>query len=333
MAENRCFPPLKKGTNTMLRVMGKEYPEQLEFKTGELKIAKVRWTFFVLLVLSLVASFATLTVISFGTFIYIYPAFAAIQIIGAVISLNRFRDRYLQDKNIRVLGFDKNGEFLGSVFEKRIYLYVLELSYKAKLKKPPMFAIQETPIVNAYAMGASRNKALIVVNSATIQYFSEESVLALVAHEFGHVVSNDMRNQTFLNCFLYVSSMILTFPKKILMWPIAVLIEDYFNIRNVSYVIQFLAGFLIDIIAMGIVKLIILSYSRRREFRADYAAAKIMGKEKALKMLREFSSIEMPKNNTEHATMAFIGNYSFLDIFSTHPNWKRRIKYIERKMK
>ncbi len=317
----------------MIRVMGKEYPEQLKFKTGELKIAKVRWTFFLLLILSLAASFATLAIISLGTIIYIYPAFAAIQIIGTVISLHTFRDRYLKDKNIRIIGFNKDREFLGSAFEKRIYLYVLELSHKTKLKKPPMVAIQETPIVNAYAIGASRNKALIVVNSATIKYFPEESVLALVAHEFGHVISNDMRNQTFLNCFLHVSNMILTFPIKILMWPISVTIEAYLNINYVSYVIYYVSGFLIDIIALGFVKLITLAYSRRREFHADYAAAKISGKEATLRMLRTFSTMEMPRKNTENATLAFIGNYSFMDILSTHPNWKRRIKYIERKMK
>jgi Zn-dependent protease with chaperone function len=183
----------------------------------------------------------------------------------------------------------------------------------------------------AYAMGASRNKAMIIVNSATIQHCSEESVLAIVAHEFGHIISNDMRNQAFLNCLVYVSSMILTSPIKMLIWPIAVIIENYLNVRNVSYVIHIVAGIVIDIIATWILKLISLAYSRRREFRADFAAAKISGKQATLKMLREFSRMEMLRYKTEDATMAFIGNYSFTDILSTHPNWKRRIKYIERK--
>lgn len=317
----------------MLRVMGKEYPEHLKFKTGELKIARVRFSFFLFIILSLASSFITLTAITLGTLIYIYPIFAAVQIVGMIISLYTYRDRYLKNKNIRVLGFNKNGEFLGTAFEKRIYLYVLELSYKTKLKKPPIVVIQETPIVNAYALGASRNKAMIIVNSATIQHCSEGSVLAIVAHEFGHVVSNDMRNQALLDCLIYVSSMILTFPIKMLIWPFAVIIENYLNIRNVSYVIHIVAGIVIDIIATRLLKLISLAYSRRREFRADYAAAKISGKEATLRMMREFAKMEMPNYKTENATMAFIGNYSFTDIFSTHPNWKRRIKYIERKMK
>src|SRR5690606_26704812 len=149
--------------------------------TGELKIAKTRWMFCFMILLSCVASFAALMIISMGTAIYFYPLFVLMQFVGILINLYGFRNNYIQENNVRSRGCNNDGEFHGYGLETRIYRDVLGRTYKLKRKQPHLVGDQETGEINADAIGASGEKAVVVVKSPTIAHMSEHTVLANVA--------------------------------------------------------------------------------------------------------------------------------------------------------
>jgi heat shock protein HtpX len=313
----------------MINILGKEYPERLDFSKDDIKVGKGRWRFTVIITLLIISTFTTLTIVSAGTLLYAIPGILIFQFIITLFNLFTHRDRYLEKENVRQIGFAEDGSFIGSEYEKKLYLYIVEMADKLRINIPRV-AIEETDEVNAYAIGPTRNKGLIVITSAFLENMSEDAALAVIAHEMGHIVNGDMRNQTFLDLFLAATTTLLTLPIKIVLYPITTVTEEYLGI-NLSNAIYFIVGIIMDIVVMWLLKLISLTYSRRREFRADLFAAKVVGLDRYTKLINEFKNIENPK--VENATLAFFGNVRSLDIFSTHPNWDRRLKFVEKHFK
>jgi heat shock protein HtpX len=317
----------------MLKVFDNEYEENLSWSKGYVRYGKGRIKLASLLLFSMLSSSIVMIVLSMGTWLYLFPIFITLQLIISTYNILTFRSKYLKRDDVRQIGFTADGSFEGSDQEKEVYLFVLELSNKLKLKTPPRVVIQYTNEMNAYAIGSSRNKGLIIITSATMQHMSMKTILSTVAHEMAHIVNGDCVGQMIVNNMAYAAALLIGIPIKIVSWPIAETIERWLGIDYISYVIQFIFGILTDYVLLSITKVFVLAYSRRREFRADLLEAKIMGRDIAIAALQEWRAVSNPRAKVENATMAFVGNLRRFDIFSTHPNWNRRIKYIERKLK
>ncbi|AOZ94931.1 M48 family metalloprotease [Paenibacillus crassostreae] len=317
----------------IIRVFDKEYKESLSWGKGYVRYGKGRIKTASVLLMSMFSSSIVIIALSLGTWIYIFPIFIALQLIISTYNLMTYRGKYLKRDNVRQIGFADNKSFVGSDREKQVYLFVLELADKLNLKSLPKVAIEHINVMNAYAIGSSRNKGLIIITSATMQHMSMNTILSTVSHEMAHIVNGDCVRQMIVNNMAYAASILLGIPIKIVTWPIAVTIEEWLGINYISYLIQFIFGILVDYVLMSVMNLFVLAYSRRREFRADLLEAKILGRDIAIAAINEWSAIGNPHTKVENATMAFIGNLKRFDIFSTHPSWKRRKEYIERKLR
>jgi heat shock protein HtpX len=206
---------------------------------------------------------------------------------------------------------------------------VYELCTRAGLKKMPEIAIYQSNDKNAFATGRSKNKSLIAVSTGLLYGMSEEAVEAVIAHEVAHIMNGDMVTQTLLQSSLRMIIGVIILPIT-LYRLVALFVSDNENIF-VYYIILFFE-FLVSTIMLFISSLFIKSFSRKREFKADYLAAQLTTPENMILALKELDGpAKLLKTQKKYAAIQFNGMGRFLDIFSTHPSIKRRIKYLEKK--
>lgn len=187
----------------------------------------------------------------------------------------------------------------------------------------PEVAIYEAPEINAFATGARRDHALVAVSTGLLQRMDRDQVRAVLGHEIGHVANGDMVTlallQGVLNTFVIVAARI-----------IGNVVDGWLSGgRNrgggigyfvVVMVLQFVLGLLATMVVMA--------FSRWREFRADAAGARLAGRNDMI------AALERLKLNHGESTlpkaMAAFGisgplAQGFQRLFMSHPPLDERI--------
>ena len=152
----------------------------------------------------------------------------------------------------------------------------------------PEVGIFESPDPNAFATGASRNKALVAVSTGLFDRMNREEIDAVLGHEISHVANGDMVTLTLiqgvLNTFVIFLSRI-----------IGNLVDRTFfrseNGRGPAYFISVLVSQLLLGILAGI---IVAWFSRQREFRADSGGARLSGRGNMISALERLKSAHEP---------------------------------------
>ena len=138
---------------------------------------------------------------------------------------------------------------------------VTRLARDAGIETPDI-AIFNSPAPNAFATGAKRNDALVAVSIGLLQQMSGDEVEAVLAHEIAHVANGDMVTMALLqgvvNTFVILISRILA---NVIVSTVTRGKGGRFIYFGVVIVLQIVLGFFASMIVMW--------FSRRREFRAD----------------------------------------------------------------
>ena len=189
----------------------------------------------------------------------------------------------------------------------------------------PEVAIYDAPEMNAFATGASRNNALVAVSTGLLQQMSRDEVEAVLAHEVSHVANGDMVTMTLLQG---VMNTFVIFLARVIGTVIDRAISGnrdggggiaYFAI---VLFLQFVLGLLASIIVMA--------FSRWREFRADAGSARISGKEKMIAALSRLDA-GRGENSLPQAIQAFgIAGGGMRKLFSSHPPIEERIAALRK---
>ncbi|MBV8783956.1 MAG: protease HtpX [Gammaproteobacteria bacterium] len=130
---------------------------------------------------------------------------------------------------------------------------------------------------NAFATGASRNHALVAVSSGLLERMNREEIEAVVGHEMTHVANGDMVTLTLLQGVL---NTFVIFLSRI----IGGVIDRSENGRGGGY---FLTVLVLQMVLGFLASLIVLWFSRYREFRADRGGAHLAGRDKMIAALEE----------------------------------------------
>ncbi|HES76811.1 MAG TPA: protease HtpX [bacterium] len=185
--------------------------------------------------------------------------------------------------------------------------------------KMPEVAIYDAPDINAFATGPSRNNALVAVSSGLLNYMNRDEAEAVMAHEIGHVANGDMVTLTLIQGV--VNTFVVFFAYVIGYFVDRVILKNEegqgigFFIANI--VAQIALGFLASIIVMW--------FSRQREFRADAAGAKFAGKEKMIAALEKLKQMHEPSHLPEQMAAFGINGGDIQKMFSSHPPLDERI--------
>jgi len=192
----------------------------------------------------------------------------------------------------------------------------------------PEVAVFPSPQPNAFATGASRNKALVAVSSGLLENMNGDEVKAVLGHEIGHVANGDMLTLTLLqgvmNTFVIFFSRIIGF------------FVDRVLLRNErGYGIGFWVTTIVAQIVLGLLaSMVVMWFSRHREFRADAAGANLAGRGNMVAALERLRAAhEMP--NTMPETLVAFGIAGGLRkgmqaLFASHPPIGERIEALRR---
>ena len=135
----------------------------------------------------------------------------------------------------------------------------------------PEVGIFDSPDPNAFATGASKDKALVAVSTGLLQRMSRQEVEAVLGHEVGHVANGDMVTLTLIQGV--VNTFVMFFARIVGTFVDRVVLKNE-NGHGIGY----FATVIVSEIVFGILASIIVAwFSRQREFRADAAGAHLAG--------------------------------------------------------
>ncbi len=184
----------------------------------------------------------------------------------------------------------------------------------------PEVAIYEAPDVNAFATGWNRNNALVAVSSGLLHNMSRDEIEAVLAHEISHVANGDMITLALIQGV--VNTFVIFFSRIIGHLVDRLVFKTERENGPAFWVTSIIAQMLLGILA----SMIVMWFSRQREFRADAGGANLAGRNKMI------AALEKLKINHEQATLpeqmaafGIAGGGGFAKLFSTHPSLDERI--------
>jgi heat shock protein HtpX len=184
----------------------------------------------------------------------------------------------------------------------------------------PEVGIFESPQPNAFATGASRNNALVAVSTGLLRNMRSNEVEAVLGHEIAHVANGDMVTLTLIQGVL--NTFVIFFARIIgNIIDKAVFRSDNDRGGMASFFITMFVQMVLGVLA----SIIVMWFSRQREFRADVGGANFAGRDNmiaALERLKSGVSEPLPDNL---AAFGISGSNAVSRMFMSHPPLDERI--------
>ena len=187
----------------------------------------------------------------------------------------------------------------------------------------PEVAIYDSPEPNAFATGANRNAALVAVSTGLLQQMSAEEAEAVLGHEVTHVANGDMVTlsllQGVLNTFVSVLARVVGYAVD------QFLAKDNQRGPGIGY---YLASFVMELLFGFLASLIVMWFSRYREFHADAGGARLAGRSKMIAALERLQQLHEPSQlPSQMAAFGITGGLSdgLRKLLMTHPPLEERI--------
>ncbi|MGH8809908.1 MAG: protease HtpX [Noviherbaspirillum sp.] len=198
---------------------------------------------------------------------------------------------------------------------------------KAGIPLPEIAVYDGEP--NAFATGPSKSKSLVAVSTGLLESMSREEVEAVLAHEVAHIANGDMVTLTLIQG---VVNTFVTFLARVVGYLVDQALRKDDERQNAGPGIAYTVTVIICDILFGILaSIIVMWFSRQREYRADRGAAQILGTPRpmiaALQRLGGLPQGELPKNM---AASGIAGGAGLMSLFTSHPPIEDRIAALQR---
>lgn len=202
---------------------------------------------------------------------------------------------------------------------------IAQFSSNAHIKMPEV-AIFDSPEMNAFATGPSKNNSLVAVSTGLLHSMNRQEIAAVLGHEVAHVANGDMVTMTLIQG---VVNTFVIFISRVLAYAVDSLFNKNSNNTGPSWAYS-LISIVFELIFGIFASMIVAAYSRKREFAADKGGAHFAGKNSMINALSKLG-----QQNTSHLAsnlQAFGisgGSNKFLDLLSTHPPIHKRIQALQ----
>ena len=188
----------------------------------------------------------------------------------------------------------------------------------------PEVAIYDAPDVNAFATGMSRNNALVAVSSGLLRAMSRDEAEAVLGHEISHVANGDMVTLTLiqgvLNTFVIVLSRLVG----------QFIDRAVFRNENGQGAGFFIATMVAQLLFGVVASVIVMWFSRQREFRADRGGAHLATRGKMIAALQRLKAAHEPAVLPEQlAAFGISGGKGMSRLFMSHPPLDERIAALQ----
>lgn len=201
---------------------------------------------------------------------------------------------------------------------------VHHLARKAGLSSMPEVGVYDSPEINAFATGPTRNNSLVAVSTGLLARMNKDEVEGVLGHEVAHIANGDMVTMTLIQG---VVNAFVLFLSRIAAMVLAQNVEE--KNRGMT---QWLATIVFDIVFTILGSIVVFYFSRIREFRADAGGAHFAGRQKMIAGLQRLKSQveEIAPDNSGMATLKISNRPSgFMSLFSTHPSLDERIARLQ----
>lgn len=188
----------------------------------------------------------------------------------------------------------------------------------------PEVGIFDTPEVNAFATGMSKNSSLVAVSSGLLEQMTREEAEAVIGHEIAHIANGDMVTlaliQGVVNTFvMFLSRVIGYFIDKVI-----------FKTENGTGPAFFISMIVAELVLGVLASIIVMWFSRQREFRADSGGARLAGRQHMIAALERLNSLHPAPLPDRMAAFGISGGGAsgFKRLFLTHPPLNERIQAL-----
>jgi len=206
-----------------------------------------------------------------------------------------------------------------------------DIAKRAGLSVMPEVGIFESPDVNAFATGPTKNRSLVAASSGLLRAMNKDEIEGVIAHEIAHIANGDMVTMTLVQG---VVNAFVMFFARIIAYAVAQSVKD-----DMKHLVHMLTTIVLQI-AFGFLGMIVVGwFSRKREFSADAGSAKFVGANKMKAALQALQKVQgrlpLPEEqNQSVAALQISNNYkksNFAMLFSTHPPLEERIAALDRR--
>jgi len=187
--------------------------------------------------------------------------------------------------------------------------------------KMPEVGIYDAPDVNAFATGMTRNSSLVAVSSGLLRQMTREEAEAVLGHEIAHVANGDMVTlaliQGVVNTFVMFLSRVIGHTVD------RVVFKNEEGHGPAFFVTMIVAELVLGILA----SIIVMWFSRQREFRADRGGASLAGRGAMIAALERLNSLHPHPLPDKMAAFGIAGGspQGWKRLFMTHPPLEERI--------
>ncbi len=190
----------------------------------------------------------------------------------------------------------------------------------------PEVAIYDAPEINAFATGMNRNAALVAVSTGLLRSMTRDEAEAVLAHEVSHVANGDMITlsliQGVVNTFVIFLSRVVGY------------VVDRVILKNErGHGIGFFVSTMIAEVVLGLLaSIIVMWFSRLREFRADAGGAQLAGRHKMIAALERLKAAHEPSSLPDGMQAFGIsggGAGGLRALLISHPPLEKRIAALK----
>jgi len=179
---------------------------------------------------------------------------------------------------------------------------------------------------NAFATGPSKSRSLVAVSPGLLQSMDRKQVEAVLAHEVAHIDNGDMVTLTLIQGVL---NTFVIFLSRVIAYAIDSFLrsdDDESGSPGIGY---WISSIIFEIMFGILASVVVMYFSRKREYRADAGAAVLLGDRRpmidALRALGGLQAGQLPK---EMAASGIAGG-GMMALFSSHPPLESRIAALE----
>jgi len=190
----------------------------------------------------------------------------------------------------------------------------------------PEVAIFNSPVVNAFATGMSRNSSLVAVSSGLLEMMTKDEAEAVIGHEISHIANGDMVTLTLIQGV--VNTFVLFFSRVIGYTVDKVVFKTRQGTGPAFFITMIISELLLGVLA----SIVVMWFSRQREYRADLGGGQLAGKQKMIAALQrlkaQYESSALPKSIAALGVSGEQG-VGLKELFSTHPSLDDRIARLQ----
>lgn len=206
--------------------------------------------------------------------------------------------------------------------ERWLLTTVERLAQQANIGMPEV-AVYQSAQPNAFATGMNKNNALVAVSTGLMQSMSQDEVEAVLAHEVSHVANGDMVTmaliQGVVNTFVIVLSRVIGH----------MVDRTVFKTERGHGPAFWITSIIAELVLGILASIIVMWFSRQREYRADAGAANLVGPNKMIAALQRLAgTANEPLPDQLNAFGIAGGRASLSELFMTHPRLEDRINAL-----